>query len=126
MQNFRRLGWGGLFALVPLAVAMIVLDDAAPFSRIWHFVLLGAIVVVICVLAVVWSERNSGLMEREGADALVGYCPLPGTIGAMGAQPPAQDSPKSGRERLVFGYDPLAFPPVANNRPDDAATESLS
>ena len=126
MQRLRRLGWWGLFALIPLTVALMVFDYEAPFSEMWHLVLLAAIVVVICVLAVAWAERNFELMEREGADALISYRPLPGTIEAMGAEPPAQEAPKAGRRRLVFGYDPMAFPPVTNNRPDDASGESLS
>jgi len=124
MRKLRNLRWWGLFALVPLTVALMVLDDESPFSQTWRLVILAAIVVVICVLAVAWAERNPELMEREGADALVSHRPLPGTIEAMGAKPSAQESPKTGHRRSVFGYDPLAFPPVTNSRPDDASDES--
>jgi hypothetical protein len=126
MRRFRRFRWWGFFALVPLTVVLMVLDDDAPMSETWHYLLLAAIVVAVCVLALAWTERNPELIEREGADALVSYRPLPGTIEAMGAKPPAQESPKAGRVRLVFGYDPLASPPVANSRPDDASGESSS
>ena len=126
MRKFRRLRWWGLFALMPLTVALIVLDDEAPFSETWHLVLLAAIVVVICVLAVAWAERNAELMEREGADALVSYRPLPGTIEAMGAEPVAQEPLKVGHRRFVSGYGPMASPPVAHSGPEDAAGESPS
>jgi hypothetical protein len=126
MRKSRSLRWWGLFALIPLTVALMVLDDEAPFSEMWRLVLLAAIVVVICVLAIAWAERNPGLMEREGADALVSYRPLPGTIEAMGAETPAQGAPKAVPQRLIFGYDPMASPPVANNRSDDASGESSS
>lgn len=126
MRKLRRLRWWGLFALIPLTVALMVFDYAVPFSEMWRLVLLAAIVMVICVLAVAWAESNFDLIQREGADALISYRPLPGTIEAMGAEPLAQEASKAGRRRLVFGYDPMAFPPVANNRPDDASGESLS
>jgi hypothetical protein len=126
MRKLRSFRWWGLYALMPLAVALTVLDDDAPFSETWRLGFLAAIAVVICVLAVRWAERNRELMERDGADALVSYRPLAGVIEATDAAPPAQEPPKAGRERLVFGYDPLAYPPVANSRPDDASGESSS
>jgi hypothetical protein len=126
MRRLRRLGWWALFALIPLTLALIVFDDEAPLSETWHLVLLAAIVAVICVLAVGWAERNPELMEREGADALVSYRPLPGTLEAMGAKPVAQEPLEAGSRRLVFGYDPMAYPPVTHSRSDDAAEESPS
>jgi hypothetical protein len=123
MWKLRSLRWWGLFALIPLTVALMVLDDEAPFSEVWRLILLAGIVVVICVLAIAWTERHAGLVEREGVDALVSYRPLPGTIEAMGAVPPAQESTSARRRSLVVDYDPMAFPPVANNRPDAAPQE---
>ena len=126
MRKFRHPRWWGLYALIPLTVALMVLDDEAPFSEVWRLVLLAGIVVVICVLAVAWAERNFRLMEREGADALVSYRPLPGTIEAMGADPGAQEPLKAGQRRFVPGYGPMHDPPVANSRPEDASGESSS
>jgi hypothetical protein len=126
MRKLRRLRWWGLFALIPLTAALMVLDDDAPMSETWRLILLGGIVVVICVLAVAWTERNAGLVEREGVDAMINYRPLPGTIEAMGAEPSAQESLKAGQRRLVVDFDPMACPPVANNRPNDALSESSS
>lgn len=126
MRKFRSLRWWGLFALIPLTVALMVLDDEALFSETWHLVLLAAIAVAICVLAVAWAERNSGLMEREGADALVSYRPLPGTLEAMGADPVAQEPLRAGQRRFVPGYGPMYGPPVANSRPEDASGELSS
>jgi hypothetical protein len=62
-------------------------------------------------------------VEREGVDSLITYRALPGTIEAMGAEPPAQEPPRAWRRRLVVDYDPMAYPPVANNRPDDGPEE---
>jgi hypothetical protein len=126
MRRFRRFGWWGLFALLPLTVALMVFDDEAPLSEMWRLILLAAIVLVICVLAVAWAERNSRLMEREGADALISYCPLPGTIEAMGADPVAQQPLKTGQRRFVPGYGPMYGSPVANSRPEEASGESSS
>ena len=44
MRRFRSLRWWGLFALIPLTVALMVLDDEASFSQTWRLVLLAAIV----------------------------------------------------------------------------------
>jgi len=121
MRKFRRPRWWGLYALIPLTVALLVLDDEAPFSEVWRLVLLAGIVLVICVLAVAWAERNFGLMEREGADALISYRPLPGTIEAMGADPVAQEPLKAGQRRFVPGYGPMYGPAVANSGPEDAS-----
>jgi hypothetical protein len=104
MRKPWRLRWWGLFALIPLTVALMVLDDEAPFSQTWRLVLLGAIAVVICVLAAAWAERNPDLIEREGADAFIGYRPLPGTIEAMGGtEAGARESFVAGHRRFVSG-----------------------
>jgi hypothetical protein len=126
MRKLRSLRWWGLFALIPLTVVLMALDDEAPFSEVWRLVLLGGIVVVICVLAVAWAERNPELMEREGVDALVSYRPLPGTIEVMGAAPGVRDPRKAGQRRFVSGYGPMYDPSVANSRPDDASSDLSS
>jgi hypothetical protein len=118
----RRLRWLGLFALIPLTVLLIVLDDAASLTETWHYVLLGVIVVLVCVLALRWSERNPELMENQGVDALIRYRPLQGTVQAMGADTAARKVSKKAMRRLAVDYDPTAYPPVANNRPDDEET----
>ena len=126
MRRFRSLRWWGLFALIPLTVALMVLDDEASFSQTWRLVILAAIVVVVCVLAAAWAERNPHLMEREGADALVSYRPLPGTIEAMGAtdaEAGAREFFGAGHRRFVSGYAPLDYPPAGHGGPDDAAEE---
>ena len=65
-------------------------------------------------------------MEREGADALVSYRPLPGTIEAMGAtdaEAGAREFFGAGHRRFVSGYAPLDYPPAGHGGPDDAAEE---
>ena len=126
MRRCRSFRWWGLFALLPLAVALMVLDDEAPFSQMWRLVVLGAIAVVICALAAAWAERNPDLIEREGADAFIGYRPLPGTIEAMGAtaaEAVARKSLVAGRRRFISGYAPPDYRPVGHGGPDDAAEE---
>jgi hypothetical protein len=59
-------------------------------------------------------------MEHEGADSLIGYRPLPGTIEAMGAHPTAPEQRKTGQRRFVPGYGPLIYPAAAPDQPDDA------
>ena len=129
MRRCRSFRWWGLFALLPLAVALMVLDDEAPFSQMWRLVVLGAIAAVICALAAAWAERNPDLIEREGADAFIGYRPLPGTIEAMGAtdaEAVAREPFGAGHRRFISGYAPLDYPPVGRGGPDDAAEEFSS
>jgi hypothetical protein len=126
MRRLRSLRWWGLFTLLPLAVAMMVLDDEAPFSQMWRLVLLGAIATVICVLAAAWAERNPDLIEREGADAFIGYRPLSGTIEAMGdadAEAVPREPFVAGHRRFISGYAPLDYPAVGPRGSDDAAEE---
>jgi hypothetical protein len=92
MRRLRQeLKWWGLFALMPLTVVLIVLDDEAPLSQTWRLILLGGIAVVICALALRWVERNPELVERAGADSLTNYRPLYG--GDCFAQTARNDAP---------------------------------
>lgn len=118
MRLSRRLRWWGLFALLPLIVALIVLDDDAPFPMGWHYLALAAIAALVCALAIRWVERNSELMEREGADSLVAYRPLLGAPDEERPEQVAPDPQPTGRGRSMFGYDAMASPPVINSRSD--------
>lgn len=71
----RELKWWGLFVLLPLTAALIVLDDDAPLTHAWHLVLLGGIVLVVCLLALRWVERNVRLVEHGGADPIFAQRP---------------------------------------------------
>ena len=124
MRSVRSLRWWGLFALVPLMVGLIVLDDEAPLSETWHMLLLATIAVVICVLAATWTERNHELIERDGADALVTYRPLPGTLEGMETEPAYPEQRRVGSRTFVSGYDPLSCPPISHSRPEEVAEEA--
>ncbi len=73
MRKLRNSNWWGLYALIPLAVGLIVLDAVEPLSETWHLILLAAIVVAICRLALTWVERNARLVETDGFDRLRTY-----------------------------------------------------
>ncbi len=125
MRRLRRgLKWWGLFALMPLLVALIVFDDIAPLSETWHMILLGVIAFVICALALRWVERHNALVEREGTDALITYRPLGGTLEAQpkcsAAGEPVVSPQERARPRLpVSSYDPLSDSPVLVSRSED-------
>ena len=124
MRRLRReLRWWGLYALIPLMVALIVLDDDAPLTKTWHMILLGAIAVVICMVALIWVEREQELVEREGADALVTYRPLPGTLEGMDTEPAYPEQRKEGSYTFVSEYDPLSRPPISHGRSREPAKE---
>lgn len=116
MRKHRSLRWCGLFALVPLAIGLIVLDDDARLSETWHLVVLAAIALLICGLALSWSESNSELMEREGVDALITYRPFLGAAGTSDATPAGREPGQAEASELRLAYDPLASPPVGHSR----------
>lgn len=88
MRRLRQeLKWWGLYALLPLTVVLIVLDEDASLPPTWRLILLAGIVVMICLLALRWIERNSELVEREGADGAVSTRPLLITNASGGAEP---------------------------------------
>ena len=66
MGKFRFSKWWGLYALLPLMVALIVIDDDADMSQTWHLILLAGIVYIVCALALSWVDRNPLLVERAG------------------------------------------------------------
>ena len=69
MRRLRQeLRWLGLFMLLPLTVGLTVLDYDIPVSEGWHRLLMGGIILVICLLALRWSERHRTLLETEGVD----------------------------------------------------------
>jgi hypothetical protein len=58
--------WWGLYALVPLMIALMVIDDDAPMSQTWHLILLAGVVCTVCALAIAWVDSNPLLVERAG------------------------------------------------------------
>ena len=59
--------WLGLYALLPLMVALMLIDINADMSETWRRILLAAIVLVVCALALAWVDRHPLLVERSGA-----------------------------------------------------------
>ena len=67
MGKPRLSKWLGLYALLPLMVALMVIDDGADMSQTWHLILLVGIAVAVCALALSWIDRHPRLVERGGA-----------------------------------------------------------
>jgi hypothetical protein len=57
----------GLYALLPLVVALMVINVDANMSQSWHSILSAASVVAVCTLALSWIDRHPRLVERSGA-----------------------------------------------------------
>jgi hypothetical protein len=66
MGKLQLSKWWGLYALVPLMIALMVIDDDAPMSQTWHLILLAGIVYIVCALALSWVDKNPRLVERGG------------------------------------------------------------
>jgi hypothetical protein len=117
MRKHRSLRWCGLFALFPLAIGLIVLDNDARLPETWHLVLLSAIAMLICGLALIWSERNSELIEREGVDARVTYRLFSGSAGTWRTLPASSEPNRAEAPVRRLSYDPLSAQPVDDSKP---------
>jgi hypothetical protein len=69
MKRGRRGSWWGLYALIPVTALLLVLADKVRVGEPLHQILLIAVVVVVAVLALLWSERHADLLGSEGVDA---------------------------------------------------------
>jgi hypothetical protein len=69
MRKHRYLRWLPFYMLFPVAAALLYLDDKGQMSDTWRAVILGATATLICVLALIWVERNPGLIESERSNA---------------------------------------------------------
>lgn len=69
--------WWGLYALAPLMIAAIVLDEEVLLSDTLRMILLGLIAVATCVLALRWVGRHYALLAQEDADKLCPSTPEP-------------------------------------------------
>jgi hypothetical protein len=66
MGKLHLSRWWGLYALLPLMIALMVIDVDAAMSQTWHLILLAGIVFVVCALALSWVDGNPRLVERAG------------------------------------------------------------
>jgi hypothetical protein len=66
MAKLRLSKWWGLYALVPLMIALMVIDADGAMSQTWHLILLAGIVCTVCALALAWVDKNPRLVERDG------------------------------------------------------------
>ncbi len=69
MDRKIRSPWWGLFALVPIAAALLYLAAEVKVGETLRQVLLIAIVVIVALLALFWSEKHADLMGSDGVDA---------------------------------------------------------
>ncbi len=68
MFTRRKCRWLMLYLLAPLTVGLILIDDDAEMSGLWHLIFLAAIAVVVCAAALLWIERHPRLVETDGVD----------------------------------------------------------
>ena len=66
MGKLHLSKWWGLYALVPLMIALMVIDADGAMSQTWHLILLAGIVCTVCALALAWVDKNPRLVERDG------------------------------------------------------------
>ena len=66
MGKLHLSKWWGLYILVPLMIALMVIDADGAMSQTWHLILLAGIVCTVCALALVWVDKNPRLVERGG------------------------------------------------------------
>jgi hypothetical protein len=66
MDKLHFSKWWGLYTLVPLTIALMVIDFDAAMAQTWHLILLAGIVCTVCALALSWVDRNPWLVEFGG------------------------------------------------------------
>lgn len=108
MSKLRLSEWWGLYALLPLMVALMVVDDDADMSQTWHLILLAGIAIAVCALALSWVNRHPRLVERGGAG-------LP-SVADSGGGAPATRAP---RRLHVAVEDEYQLAPIRHNWMDD-------
>jgi hypothetical protein len=101
----KKSRWVPFYLLVPLAGVLLFLDEDAPMGDTVRMVILGAIVLLICALALLWIERHRRLVESEGVDSLRGHYLL------QGMTPRWEDT----RDGLVPMDDDDLFTPVRHS-----------
>jgi hypothetical protein len=69
MKRSTRGSWWGLYALVPISVALLYVAATVKAGETVHLILLSAVSVAVPILGLLWSERHADLMGSEGVDA---------------------------------------------------------
>jgi hypothetical protein len=110
MGKLRLSEWLGLYALLPLMIVLMVIDDNADMSQTWHLILLMGIAVSICALALSWVNGHPLLVERGGAGL---------TDSGDGAP-----APRVTRRLHVAVEDECQFAPSRHNGIDDLGQEN--
>jgi hypothetical protein len=105
MGKLRFSKWWGLYALVPLMIALMVIDVDGAMSQTWHLILLAGIAYIVCALALSWVERNPLLVE----------------LGEFGGKDgdPAAPAPRVARRLYTGVEDEWAFVPIRHSGMDD-------
>ena len=105
MGKLRFSKWWGLYALVPLMIALMVIDDDAAMSETWHLILLAGIVYIVCALAHSWVDRNPRLVEL-------------GEFGGTDSDP-AVSAPRVARRLYVSVVDEWESVPIRHSGMDN-------
>jgi len=102
MSKLHLSKWWGLYALVPLMIALMVIDVDSAMSQTWHLILLAGIACTVCALAVAWVDRNPWLVE----------------LGGKGSDPTVS-APYVARRLYVGAMDEWESVPIRNSGMDD-------
>jgi hypothetical protein len=106
VYRHKRFRWLPFYLLLPLAGALIFLDEDLPIGDTVRMMFLGAIVLLICILAVRWIDRHPRLFEYERMGSLRTHFLPPGT------------TPRWARteDGCTLEDDDLQFTPIRHSR----------
>ena len=120
MRASRRFRWWGLDALIPLMIGLLVLDVVVPMTETGHRALLVAIVLVICGLALAWTERAARSVDTDDLDRLGAYRVLRDTADAPPTQPVVREICPTQEQMPPVERHPAVRSPVGQTMAEDA------
>lgn len=121
MRMARKFRWWGFYALIPLMIGLIALDDKTPMSETWHLIVLVVIAAATCGLALAWIERNPRLVETDGIDGTCSYHILLDTADGLCAETVTQgiratQEKAPAAERAADVHSPASQTMIRNGR----------
>ncbi len=105
MKQSKGRSWLGLYALIPVTTGLLYAAFSARVAPALHVAMLIAIVVVVPLLALGWSERHADLLGAEGVNARAEEDALKAAGIRAGRFAPSQTARQAQYRRVMLARD---------------------